>query len=56
MMSHTPETSTQCHREESEQGTGRSQPQNKQAGAEQLTLLTAELIQSGFFGQEENLS
>lgn len=45
MTSHTPETSTRCHKEE----TGRSQPQNKQAGTEQLRLLTAKLIQSEFW-------
>lgn len=45
MMSHTPETSTQCHKEE----TGRSQPQNKQARAQQLRLLTAKFIQSEFW-------
>lgn len=52
MMSHSPETSAHCHKEEARW----SQPQNKQAVAEQLRLLTAKLIQSEFVGQEENLS
>lgn len=52
MMSHSPQTQTPCHREQ----TGRPQPPNKQAGAQQRPLLTVKLIQSEFRGQEGSLS
>lgn len=50
MLSHTPETSTQCLKEESEQG------DRTVAASAQTRLLTAKLIQSGFLVKRKNLS